>query len=167
MTANINPSPQQRDDQLAEFVDRLLDDKAPQDYEIHVQDEELLELFDTAMRIKRAFGDESLDRSKVRCIKANLISEWHRGGYSRQRKSIWQRFKFRRTTWKSSAWRQRAVGLVIVVFLILLFAIAYPFISSAEHTLTGAADGQINLIPILLIFTLMLGVAYWLIQSRK
>ena len=167
MTANFNPGPQQLDNQLAEFVDRLLDDKAPQVFEAQVQDEELLELFDTVMRIKRAFGDESLDQSTARRIKTNLISEWHRGGYSRKRKSIWQRFTFQQTTWKSTAWRQRAVGLAIVVLLILLFAIVYPFISSAEPTLTGAVDGQINLIPILLIFTLIIGIAYWLIQSRK
>jgi len=166
MTANANSNSQQLDDQLAEFVDRLLEDEASQGLEMQVQDQELLELFDTAMRIKRAFGDEGLDRSTALRIKAKLVSEWRRCGYSRKRNSIWQRFFSRRTGWKSATGRQRKYGVIFAVAIILFLIIAYPLITSAGPNLTGAADGQINLVPILLVFVLGVGIAYWLIRSR-
>lgn len=166
MTANANSNSQQRDDQLAEFVDRLLDDESPQGLEMHVQDQELLELFDTAMRIKRAFGDESLDRSTALRIKAKLVNEWRRGGYNRKRNTFCQRLISRRTGWKSTTGRQRKYGVILAVAIILFLIIAYPLLSSAGPNLTGAADGQITLIPILLVFALGVGIAYWFIRSR-
>ena len=83
----------QLDDQLAEFTDQLLDQKIPMDLsEMDSQDQTMLELQKTVMRLAQAFGDEPIDETIAQRIKSNLASEWQKFGEKAPKEPLWQRW---------------------------------------------------------------------------
>ena len=80
MTDNLTPDARNHDDALAEFTDQLLDGDAPEKLRMAAQDRELLELQNTVVRLKQAFGSGQPDEAVARRIRANLVKEWREAG---------------------------------------------------------------------------------------
>ena len=116
-----NPNP---DDELVEFVDRLLDGKTS-GYALSAnEDQRALE--ETVVRLNRAFPNEGLDQQTLRRMQKSLRTAARDTG------------SFPRPAWQSRTSRQRLVMVLAAVVVLAAVFIVLPFLP-AGGSIEGAA----------------------------
>lgn len=168
MTDRHIPNPDKLDDQIADFVDRILEDDALQSTDADLQDQELLELQKIALRLKGSFGPAKIDNDMMQRIQAKLRSEWPNNEFSPERGFFWRRlFDFHRPAWRAGGGPKRAYGLGFAAVVLAFIIIVYTSISISPPDLVGTAGGQNSLLPIFIFLGIVAIVAIWLLLRRR
>jgi hypothetical protein len=177
MSDHLDQDEKQLDDQLAEFVDRVLEpDREAKPGENNLpalsrQDAELRGLQEIVLALKRVIEKDRPDPALVVRIRSRLQAEWPLYQSGRQSETPRRLEKDQKTRrWLDRFFsfpRQRtfAFGFVVATIVLVLAAL---FVSPVVGIpLSGAAGGEDLWIPLLLILGLaiLVGVS-WIIRSR-
>lgn len=146
--SELNSKPSHNTDELlAAFTDQTLDDdNLLVESTIPEDDSELKALADTVLRIKDAFGDETIGDAQANRIYKNVMAELKRAP-SEQAVHIPWLSRLKQTFAPQQPWRsrrsQQRFGLTLAFALtaILLFALT-PFISGVVSATPGSAGLQ-------------------------
>jgi hypothetical protein len=174
MADQNTPNPQHLDDELARFTDSLLDDRDSEMLEATAQDQELSELQQTAVRLKRAFESDEPDKAMARRIRANLVKEWHDAspGARQGSGSLWQRWQRSLTLPRLASQQVYAFSAFIVIMVAGVLILVLSPDTSGGGNLPGSAGSLGELPPFVLPVTLVLGVALagvvgWFVRQRR
>jgi len=165
MPEEHNPKTRDVDSLLAEFTDRVLSGQAAEASDMGIEDDEMLNLQEMAVRLHREFGLKSPDPAMARRIKARLAAEWQRSGPAAQRETIWSRGWRSLSSMFSGGQRRVYVFALAAAAVIVLVVVAVPL--SAGIQLPGTAVGGGNLFPLILLAGFALVVVLWLFSRRK
>jgi hypothetical protein len=148
MTMTQPTAPNRKDDELADFADRLLnqaDSGAPLS-----ADAELRGLQETVARLHRTFEGETPDAETLRRMQANLES------------AVREKTLANRPAWKSQRSRQRMIlGFAsLAIFAALLFVL--PFLPSGAGGVEGSAGLRFSIPAVLAALGLIVLLFVWL-----
>ena len=133
---NPSPSPKKMDDLLADFTDRVLDEK--DSGFASSTNNELRALEGTVLRLQRTLPSKSLDKAMLKRMQADFKSRSKITGGSA------------RTSWQSRQTRQRwALAFISLAILVVLF-VATPFSSNGGGGLQATAGVQSQSIILIL-----------------
>jgi len=145
----------QKDNELADFADRLLDGKVDQD--ASSSDLELLSLEKTLLHLKETFPPKSLDEDKTRRMLVQVKLRANREP-NPDNESFFQRF----FNFQSNP----QVGLLAAVAaVIILVIVGLPSADPSGEALSGATLSDANYVPALGILVVLFTL-YW-ISRRK
>ena len=168
MSDQLTSHPDDQDDQLAEFTDRLLRGEEVE-MTLAEQSHEMYDLQQTVLRFARLTGRPSQAMSQR--IRANLTAEWRRLNQAAQPEPSWLR-GWRKVTgqqpgWQSAHQRQRVASLALAVAVMALILLSAPFISPNGESLLSAARGSAVLAIILVVMGVALvSLVWWFIRRR-
>lgn len=168
MSDQLTSYPDDQDDQLAEFTDRVL---RGEEVEMNLaeQSHDLYDLQQMVLRFVRLIGRPSQAMSQR--IQANLAAEWRRTYATAQPEPFWLRGWFKVTGqqpgWYSTYQRQRLASLALAVGVMVLVLLSAPFISPNRESLLSAARGSAAFAIILVVLGVALGnLVWWFIRRR-
>lgn len=145
----------QKDNELADFTDRLLNDGMEQD--ASTSDVELISLEKTILTLKETFPPKSLDEDKARRMLTQIKTRANREPEPVKR-SFFQRF----FDFQSNP----QVGLLAaVVAVVVLVIVGMPSGEASDVPLSGAALSNSSLVPALGVLAVLF-IFYW-ISRRK
>lgn len=167
MSDQLTSYPDNQDDQLAEFTDRLMRGEEVE-MTLAEQSHELYDLQQTVLRFARLTGRPSQAVSQR--IQANLTAEWRRQNTATQPEPFWLR-GWRKVVgqpgWQSARQRQQFASLALSLAVIVLIFLSLPFISPSGESLLSAARGSAAFATILVILGIALGgLVWWFIRRR-
>jgi hypothetical protein len=167
MTEKLTLDTRELDDQLATYVDRLLDNDTVNAADLDHQDPTLLELQETALSLKQAFGNEPPSKIVAQRIKTVLKHEWHKNARAVSHKPTWMhRLRSWQATLNSGSNRWLSFGMAVSA-LVVVFVVIVLFSSvSPNPDLLGAANGQSGPLPVLFAIGLAIIVAIWLVRKK-
>lgn len=145
----------QKDNELADFADRLLNDGMEQD--ASSSDVELISLEKTILNLKETFPPKKLDEDKARRMLAQVKLR-----ASRELESVNQSFFQRFFSFQSNP----QVGLLAAVAaVVILVLVGLPSVGTSGEALSGAALSDASYVPALGILVVLF-ILYW-ISRRK
>ena len=167
MSDQLTSYPDDQDDQLAEFTDRLMRGEEVE-MTLAEQSHELYDLQQMALRFARLTGRPSQGVSQR--IQANLAAEWRRQQAAAQPEPFWLqgwRKVAGQSGWQSARQRQRFASLALSIAVMVLIILSAPFISPNGESLLSAARGSAAFAIILVVLGIALGsLVWWFIRRR-
>jgi len=158
------------EDQLADFTDRILaKEKVEQDEATFAPDPDLRALQQTSLRLKDAFGDDTLNEEVIQRMQRKIIKQW------RQQEeeilvTIWQKltgfFKGSGQKWQSQRSRQRLSMALSFATLAVLLLVAIPFLNNPGSGQPGTS-GQNPSTFVLVAFGGLILLALWLLRRKR
>jgi hypothetical protein len=169
MSDQLTPYPDDQDDQLAEFTDRVLRGEEVE-MTLAEQSHELHDFQQTVLRFARPLAGRPSQAMSQR-IQANLAAEWRRQNATAQPEPFWlqgwRKVTRQQSGWQSAHQRQRVVSLALAVAVMALILLSAPFISPNGESLLSAARGSAALAITLVILSIALGsLVWWFIRRR-
>ncbi len=149
--SHSNPPPQNPEDQLADFTDRVLAGKTAA--LASPSDPELRQLEETALRLSQAFPGRTPDEKTSKHMLADFKSRLRRRDASRP---AWQSQQTRRQIGLALA------GAAILVSLVILV----PFLTTGGGSTQGTAGLQPLNIGLLIGLGVVLILALWLVRRK-
>ena len=172
MSEHLDLNDQKRDEQLADFTDKLLSKGEAADASLASQDSELRALQETVMLLHEAIAEERPSPGMADRIHTSLVDEWRQAGTGEQqdpdREQEWARGLLRRlgSPFKRPRRRNLAFGFVAVMAVLLLAVVLLSPDIGFDLTAT-AGMGGLGL-PLTLVLVLAGGgIIWWLFRSRK
>ncbi|MEN9561894.1 MAG: hypothetical protein RIR73_138 [Chloroflexota bacterium] len=156
MTMDQRDESTQQDNELADFVDRLLDGKTPP---ASSTDEELVGLEKTLLRLSDTFPPETLDEAKSKQMLTRLKARMRREEEKKAAKpSFWARLFDLQAN--PQVGLLIAVAVVVVLVVINVPAVFQPVGSTLSGTASSGGSMYVGLGILVLLF-----IGYWV--SRK
>lgn len=146
----------EKDDQLADFTDRLLDG-SPNPAPASTRDEELLKLEQTLLRLSNAFPPEPLEESTARQMLARFKARARKEERA-AKPGLWRRlFDFQSNP---------QVGLILAGFAALVLAVVIlPGSDVSSSSVSGTASAGVSMAAIAGFVAILL-FAYWWSRRR-
>jgi len=157
------------EDQLAEFTDRILDDrKVKQDEATFAPDPDLRSLEQTAQHLKNTFGNDGPDEIAIQRMRNNIIEGWKKEGNAVS-ESFWQKLLKviipSEQKWQSQQSRQRLSIAVSLAVLVVLMLISIPFLDTTGSVQPAASGQNLNALVIIAFGGLIL-LALWFFRRK-
>ncbi len=158
------------DDEFAAFTDRLLSGDQSGNKEMFAQDQELRELQETAVRIRRAFEAVDPSRAMAERIRDNLVAEWRESGLGEGPAPFWKRWmrSDSQSSRASIAGRRPVYALAMAASIILLGILVSFLIPTVAPSLTGGAGADGSMVWLILVLGVVAaGIVWWGARHRR
>jgi len=158
------------EDQLAEFTDRILNDKdTKQDEATFAPDPNLRALEQTAQHLKNAFGNNDPDEVAIQRMHGNIIRQWQQEK-SKVSEPFWQKWvkalSPSEQKWQSQQSRQRFSIAVSLAVLIVLMLVSLPFMDTTGSTQPAASGQNPNVLVFIVLGGLIL-LGLWFFRRKS
>ncbi len=151
---------QNLDDRLAEFADRVLAGKVQQ-IETNVEDE-LQDLEQMVLRMQQTFPPLSLEDADIKRMQFNLNARIRRE-QQEAKQPFWKAWF---GGWQSQQTRQQTRLAFAGVMTLIVLALAVPYLSSVNESMTGTAGLSSSIALGLIAAVFLAGLIFWAIRRK-
>jgi hypothetical protein len=153
------------DDQLADYTDNILNEKASEMHENPTAlDPELQALEKTALRLKNAFHDDGPSEEVIHRMRKNIAVKWQQQE-NKQPVPFWKKWMPVKQQWRSQRSRQRLYLAFSLAALSAILLVCIPFFEGINSHQTATSGQYLNNI-ILAVSIGLVFLAIWLVRRK-
>lgn len=133
------------EDQLANFTDKLLDEKNAEMEGYSVSpDPDLQALQQTALRLKNALHEDSPSQAVIQRMHRNIVKQWQQQE-TKQNKPFWEKWLPSRQKWHSQRSRQNLSVAISLAILVVLTVLAFPLLKGTTLNQPAASGHNLSM----------------------